>query len=146
MHTGKLAISSVLILIGPFVTLYLVVSGKGESAQGQQVVHFVLWVSLMSIVTAAISALMHRHMRMLVALPLSVIVSEVAYVLLALLITWLMPSGRQRAESLMWLPLAAFFLVYFGFPTAVSVSWGTGILVRDFVETNDAEAMAPRPY
>jgi hypothetical protein len=45
-----------------------------------------------------------------------------------------MSNARERAECLMWLPVTIPFLVVVGFTTAISVSYGTGMIVRDFVD------------
>lgn len=144
MRPGIWFIISVIILIGPLLTFYLALSGSAH-VNPQQIADLVPLVILMTLITAAISALMHRYLAMFVALPLSVLVAEIAFIMLAGFFAWWMPNGRDRAEAMAWLPVLMFFVAFFGIPTAVSVSLGIGILVREAADSHASDAIPPRP-
>jgi len=106
--------------------------GKGG---GAEVFPLIVGVLIMSGVTGAVSAAAHLLFKDPVpATAISVLISEVLYVLLLLAYICCMSTGRGRAESFMWLPIMIPFLVLFGLPTAFSVSYGTGMIVMGFGE------------
>jgi len=61
----------------------------------------------------------------------SVVASEMLYIVLLISTIFLAQDERFRAEALMWLPVMITFMVPFTLPMALSVSYGTGRILRD---------------
>ena len=59
----------------------------------------------------------------IIFIPLSTILSIVCFVSLLYFFTYFIAEGKDRAEWIMWLPVARLFLIIYGFPTALSVSF-----------------------
>ena len=130
MKTRMLA-SLPIIAAGPIATvcLYETVEVSATACS------LIIGVLIVSAVTAVVSTVAHLILkRPLLATVVSVPISEIICVLLLLAYIFCMSEGRGRAESFMWLPIIILFLIPFAFPTALSVSYGTGMIVRDFGE------------
>jgi hypothetical protein len=132
MNSIRILIGLLLIAAGPVVTVFLFVMGKGGSMDGAGIFPLIVSVFLMSAVTAAVSTTAHLALEdPVLATVVSASISEILYILLLLAYVFCMSEGRGRAESFMWLPVMTGFLLLFGFPTALSVSCGTGMIARD---------------
>ena len=146
MKTTTLLISLPVIAAGPIVTVYLLLVAKGDGAGVS--LAMIVGVLIMSAVAAAVSTVTHLIMKgELFATVVSVPISEILYVLLMWAYIYCMPEGRERAESFMWLPIVISLLFIYAFPTACSVSYGTGMIVRglrDFGESKSDASDSPK--
>jgi hypothetical protein len=100
---------------------------------------FPIIVSLVFVsgVTAVVSIAAHLIFKgTLPATVVSVLLSETLYVLFVLAYIFCMSAGLERAESFAWLPIWLPLPIFVGFPTALSVSYGTDRIVTDSGESN----------
>jgi hypothetical protein len=129
MKITTLLASLLIIVAGPAVTVCLFTTVNVSAG----VFPLIVGVLTMSGVTAGVSTAAHRMLKDPVpATAISVAISEMFCVLLLLAYIFCLCEGRERAESIMWLPVMIPFLLVFGFPTAFSVSYGTGMIVMNF--------------
>jgi hypothetical protein len=118
-----------IIVAGPIVTAFLLIGGKGDGKVSATLVIIVLILSAVPAVVSTVAHLIFKNL--LLGTVVSVFISELLYVLLQLAYCFCTPKS---AEAFMWLPIMLLFLIPYAFPTALSVSWGTGIIVLGFGE------------
>lgn len=132
MKAQKILINALILLAGPAVTAMLYVQGEAGNLDASGVMQILVFASILTIVATTVSAVTHcRVSRFGRAMLVSVILSEILFVVLLVGYILFMPEGRGRAESLMWLPIMLMFMIPWALPTALSVSYGTGRIVRD---------------
>lgn len=135
MKIETLLIGLPIIAAGPIVTVVLVGRLNGNMSVSGAVVVSVLIASGVAAVVSTAAHLVFKDT--MPATFVSVFVSELTYVLFVLAYIFYMPEGRERAESFMWLPIVIPVLIVVSFPTALSVSYGTGMIVRDVGESKN---------
>ena len=139
MTTIRMLISCLIIVAGPMVTSFLLLSGKGDGTGISPVI--IVSVLIATAITAASSTAAHLLLKQpLLATTISILVSEILYVVFVVAYTYCMSDGLQRSESIMWLPIIILFIIPFGFPTAFSVSYGTGRILRDLMDVGQDES------
>lgn len=135
MKTTRTLTSLLIIAVGPFATIYLCAAVNTGSKNESEMFSLIVSVLILSAVTATVSTAAHSVLKHpLLATAVSVLISEILYVVLLFTYIYCMSEGLERSESLVWLPIMILFLIPFGFPTALSVSYGAGRIVRDFRE------------
>ena len=132
MKLHKRIIDSLIILTGPAGTTILYVGGEAGNIDAEGVVRILFSALGLMVVAVLVSVLIHSHISQFRRVMwVSVICSEPLYVGLLVGFILILPEGRGRAESIMWLPIMVLFLIPFALPTAWSVSYGIGRIVSD---------------
>jgi hypothetical protein len=128
MKTIRLLISVLIIVAGPIVTVYLYETVEVSAT----VCSVIIRVLIMSGVTAVVSTVVTFILKHpLLATFASVVISGVLLVLLLLAYIFCMSASRAVPGPSWWLRAIILFLIPLGFPTVLSVSYGTGRIVRD---------------
>lgn len=117
----ELTTNIIIILSGPIASLLVILSGKGFRFD----ISFVKYIALGTAIALAISVLSHYIIRSkpTKANFLSVITTELVYALLTIV-------TANDPETKAWLSVILMFLPIFTLPIAISVSIGTGRIIR----------------
>ena len=145
MKAEKLLNNVIIILTGPAITVMLYVRGEAGNLDAAGVGQILIFASVLTIVGSVFGVLAHLRIRQFWhATLVSVILSEVSFVVLLVGFVWFMPEGANRADFLMWLPIMLVFMIYCALPTALSVSCGMGRIIRDIEGAKRTQPVAPR--
>ncbi len=109
-----------ILLIGPVCTIGFIYMGKSDPNLFELLIQALIMISISICVAIAIKKVIKMS---IISIPLSTILSIVCFVSLLYFFTYFIAEGKDRAEWIMWLPVARLFLIIYGFPTALSVSF-----------------------
>jgi hypothetical protein len=145
--TMRNMISILIIAAGPIATLYPRMIVYARATDKLAIFYLMVSVLALSATTAAVSTATNLILRRIwLATVVSVIISEATYVVLLLIYVCVFSSGFERTESLAWLPMIIRYLIPVGLPIAISVSYGTGRIVKDWRELREREESRSRDF
>ena len=117
---NKYAKFLLVLLIGPACTIGFFYTGKNNPNFFELSVQALILIAISIYVAIAIQKVIKKNY---ISIPLSTILSIVCFVLLLYFHTYFILHGKDRAEMIMWLPIARILLILYGLPTALLVSY-----------------------
>lgn len=117
-HTTNILLNILIILLGPLVTVYIVIAGKGFKIKSEMFLYVGVATAIAVIGSAIIQSVFKKGSNK--SFIISVVVSELIYALLMII------DAIHNPKSMMWLPVALLFLPLYTLPTAISASFGIG--------------------
>lgn len=122
----------ILILAGPFITLLLYALSDNDMTQ-PEIIKLGIIIYVFGFLTVIVSGLMYFYKASFQqSMKSSIIGSEILY--LTGLLVYFLIDEKNRAENLMWLPVAAIFIVFFTLPMVLSVSYGTSKIISSITK------------
>ncbi len=123
----KIFIYIILILAGPLITILLYIQGENDMSK-PEILEMGTFIYVFGFATLVISGFLHffkaNFQKNMI---ISFITSEILYSVG--LSVYFYADKENRAENLMWLPVAAIFLILYTSPMVLLVSYSTGKII-----------------
>ena len=109
-----------ILLIGPFITYTLYYIGENDPNLFALTIQVSIMIAISIVIAVATQVAIKKTF---LSVLVSTVLSVLGFVIFLYLYCYFIVNDKEKAEWIMWLPVARLFLIIYGLPTALSVSY-----------------------